>query len=114
MDMGLFGISPKKVEKWAAEGNVEKLLGVLNYSDAAIRRLAVTELSKMRSKEVMDFCRKNANSDDEQLRWQITQILGLNGTPEAIKILEGVKQPKKKGLDAIAAYKYKANPDPEE
>lgn len=91
--MALFGPSPEKVEKWIAQGNVKKLIGALTSDDAVVRRLAAEGLGKIGGPKVLDYCRDNGTSTDQNVRWAITQILGMMGTPEAVKILESVRDP---------------------
>ncbi|MDP8223949.1 MAG: HEAT repeat domain-containing protein [Candidatus Lernaella stagnicola] len=92
--MDLFEPTPGKVNAWAAKGNVKKLLGSLTSSDAVIRELSVEGLASIGSPEVLQYCRENADSADDIVRWDITRILGLIGTAEAIKILETVREKK--------------------
>ncbi|MCB1153032.1 MAG: HEAT repeat domain-containing protein [Deltaproteobacteria bacterium] len=89
----LFGITPAKVEKWVAERNVAKLTQALEKGDGAVRRAAVEGLAQIRGGEVLQFCKDNARSSNEQVRWAVTQILGLIGTPAAMEILGTVKDP---------------------
>jgi HEAT repeat protein len=96
--MGLFSISPEKVERWTQEKNVKKLLGCLKSDDAAVRRMATESLGKIGGTEVLDYCRQNAQSPDDKTRWHITQILGQITSPEAMTILGTVKAP---GLDWV-------------
>jgi HEAT repeat protein len=103
--MGLFGPTLEKVEKWTAGGKVGKLLDALTSDDAVIRETAAQGLAQVGGPEVLAFCRENAHSDNDDLRWHITQVLGLMGTPEAIKILEGVMEPSEKIKRSIAKKK---------
>ena len=104
--MALFGPTSEKVEKWVATGKINKLIGALQSSDAVIRRLAAEGLGKIGGPQVLDFCKENASSMDENVRWHITQILGLIGTPEAMKILETVQNPAEKiGMGAAKKQK---------
>jgi HEAT repeat protein len=91
--MALFGASPEKVEKWIAKGNVKKLIGALTSEDAVIRRMTAEGLGKIGGPEVLEYCRENAVSSNQEIRWSITQILGIIGSPEAVKILETVRDP---------------------
>ena len=81
------------IDKWASKGNVKKLIGALKSSDALIRRQTVKALSEIGGPQVIEFCRENARSSNEQMRWHVTQILGLIGSREAVKILDTVKDP---------------------
>jgi len=93
--MGLFGANPRKVEKWTESGNVTKLVKVLEASDIALRRMAIEGMAKIRDREVLDYCAMNAESPNETIRWNITQILGMIGSREAMEILASVKDPAK-------------------
>lgn len=92
--MDLFGPTPEKVKAWTTQGNVKKLLGSLKSIDAVIRELSVEGLAAVGSPEVLQFCRENARSTDDTIRWDVTRILGLIGTAEAFKILETVQEKK--------------------
>ena len=94
--MSLFGATPEKIEKWTAAGKVRKLIGALSSEDAVVRRMAAEGLGKIGSPAVLAYCRDNASSMEENVRWHITQILGIIGTPEAMKILENVQDPASK------------------
>jgi HEAT repeat protein len=104
--MSLLEPTAEKINKWTAERNVKKLLDALGAKDAAIQRLAVEGLSRVRGPEVFDYCRKNAKSEDRTVRWQVTQILGLIGTPDAMKILEAVDDPTE-ALEQTLKGRYK-------
>jgi HEAT repeat protein len=91
--MALMGVNTKKVGMWVEQRDVKKLLGALESDDIVIRRATAEGLAKIGGAEVLDFCRKNAVSPNKETRWQITQILGLIGTPEALKIMETVDDP---------------------
>jgi len=91
--MALFGPTSEKIEKWAAAGNAKKLFSVLHSNDAVMRRAAIEGLAKVRGPEVFQYCRDNAHHPDQQVRWCVTQILGLIGTPEAMEILGTVLDP---------------------
>jgi len=93
--MKLFGPTTARVEKWIAARNVHKLIETLHDGDGVLRRRAAEGMADIRSTEVLDFCKENAQSDDKDIRWHITQILGLIGTPGAMKILATVHPPKK-------------------
>jgi HEAT repeat protein len=94
--MGLFGPTPEKIEAWAAKGNVKKLLESVASTDAIIRELSVAALASVGSAEVLGYCRENAKSMDDTIRWDVTRILGLIGTPEALEILATVQEKKLK------------------
>ncbi|MCZ7582349.1 MAG: HEAT repeat domain-containing protein [Deltaproteobacteria bacterium] len=91
--MSIFGVSAEKVEKWTQDGNAKKLLGALKSDDAVIRRLAAEGLAKVGGEDVLAYCKKNAQDPDKNVRWHITQILAMMGTPEAVRILAEVKDP---------------------
>jgi len=91
--MGLFGPTAEKVENWTATGKVKKLIGCLKSDDAVIRRLASEGLAKVGGEEVLDYCRKNGQSTDTDVRWHITQILGMIGTSVAMEVLSTVEDP---------------------
>jgi HEAT repeat protein len=91
--MPLFGASHEKVEKWIADRNVKKLLDALKSDDATLRRSATEGLGRIRGPEVIAYCKNNAHHQDQNVRWNVTQILGLIGTPEAMKILAEVRDP---------------------
>ncbi len=94
--MKLFGPTASRVEKWIANRNVKKLIETLHDGDGALRRRAAEGMAEIRSAEVLEFCNENAQNPDKDLRWHVTQILGLMGTPGAMKILANVHPPKKK------------------
>jgi len=91
--MPLFGTKLDDVLKWAAAKDVKKLVGALKAPDAIVRRKAVEELARIRNVEVMKYCQENAQHKDRNVRWHVTQILGLIGTPQAMKILEQTEDP---------------------
>ncbi|MBZ0270664.1 HEAT repeat domain-containing protein [bacterium] len=104
--MALFGPTHEKIERWSAERNAKKLLGALSSDDSTIRRAAAEALGRIPSPEVLDYCRKRANSTDQNERWTVTQILGFIGTPEAMKILETVQDPNSLWDEKIRAAKH--------
>lgn len=89
----VFAATPDKVQKWAVERNVAKLSSALTEKDPVVRRLAAEAMAQIRGAEVLDFCKQNAHASDDNLRWSITQILGLIGTAEAMSILSDVRDP---------------------
>lgn len=91
--MSLFGPSPEKIEKWTEQKNASKLLSCLSSDDATMRRLAAEGLGKVGGPEVLEYCKSNARNSDHNVRWHISQILGLMGTPEAMKIMQDVMDP---------------------
>lgn len=91
--MPLFETTISKVENWTATKNVKKLFGALSSADAVVQRAAAEGLSRIRTPEVLQYCRANAMDTNPKVRWHITQILGLIGTSEAMKILETVEDP---------------------
>ncbi len=93
--MKLFGPTTSRVEKWIAGRNVKKLIETLYDGDGALRRRAAEGMAEIRSAEVLDFCSDNAQNPDKDIRWHVTQILGMMGTPVAMKILAKVHPPKK-------------------
>ena len=92
--MALFGPTPEKIEKWISKGSVGKLLKSLGTEDAIIKLMVVEGLAKLGNPEVLYYCKENATSENQEVRWQITKILGLIGTPEAMEILSMVEDPK--------------------
>lgn len=94
--MGFFDATPEKIEKWVSGGKVKKLIGCLTSNDAIIRRLATEGMARVGNKDVYQYCQTNATSDNEKIRWSITQMLGLMGTPQAIEILSKVQDPTSK------------------
>ncbi len=91
--MKIFAVTSDKVAKWTNDRNVDKLVGALTDKDPVIRRLAAEGMAQIRSREVLDYCRGNAQSMDQNVRWAITQILGLIGSTEAMSILSTVRDP---------------------
>lgn len=86
--MALFATTPDKVQKWIDQGNAKKLIAALSSPDAVVRRLSAEGLGRIGGSEVMDYCKKNITNMDDTVRWHVTQILGLIGTPDAIKLME--------------------------
>ena len=91
--MGLFGPTPEKIEKWISKGSVDKLVKYLSSEDAIIKQMSVEGLAKIGGPKVLSYCKSNANSMDDQVRWQVTKILGLIGTKQAMDILATVEDP---------------------
>lgn len=91
--MGLFGPTPEKVEKWVQAHKVEKLIGALKSDDAIVVRVAAEGLGQIGNSEVLQYCKDNATSENKDVRWQVTKILGLIGTPEAMDLLGKVQDP---------------------
>lgn len=91
--MALFGPTPEKVAKWVDKKNVNKLIGALTSEDAMVRRKSAEGLGMIGGHEVLQFCKKNARNENKQVRWAITQILGMIGTPEAIQVMDSVMDP---------------------
>lgn len=107
--MGLFGPTPEKVEKWVQARKVKKLIGALNSDDAIVVRMAAEGLGKVGGSEVLQYCKDNAANENKDVRWQITKILGLIGSPAAMEILGTVQDP----IDAIGRRVKKAQSDNE-
>ena len=93
--MKLFGPTASRVEKWISDRKVKKLVETLGCEDGALRRRAAEGMAEIRSAEVLQYCSDNAQNPDKDVRWHITQILGLIGTPPAMRILANVRPPKK-------------------
>ena len=104
--MALFKPTIEKVQVWASKGNVKKLIEALSSSDAAVQRFAVEGLGKIGGRETLEYCRQNATNKDPKVRWHVTQILGLLGSPEAVKILSTVDDPTV-ALEKSLKEKYK-------
>jgi HEAT repeat protein len=91
--MSIFATTPDKIAKWVETRKVDKLVHALQSKDAVVCELATEGLAKIGGAEVLQYCRENARHSEQHMRWQITKILGLIGTPEAMKILETVEDP---------------------